>query len=241
MKRPILPRLFAACLFTFALLAAGASAAVAQERRIPFNGELLDAAGRPIRTARVHVRSERDYALTDREGRFGLTDVGPSDTLRIRIGKRRYAVPVEGRRAMRIRLCDEKQVQAEEAPEFVSLGYGFVSRRERTNATNYISGEELRRSGATNILEALQGRVPGLDMTGRHTQSGEGGMQMTLRGTRSFMADSTPAFVVDGVIVPSFEGINLNDVAYVEVMKEATAYGSNGANGAILVHTKMAQ
>ncbi len=217
-----------------------ALAAVAQEYRIPFNGELTDAAGRPVRAARVFVRSERDYALTDREGRFGLTDVGPSDTLRIRIRKRCYTVAVEGRRAMRIRLYDETRMQAEEAPEFVSLGYGFVARRERTNATNYISGEELRRSGYTTILAALQGRVPGLDMTGRNTQSGEGEMQMTMRGTRSFTADSTPAFVVDGVIVPSFEGINLNDVDYIEVMKEATVYGSNGANGAILVHTKMA-
>lgn len=218
----------------FTVLALTASA---QTEKTPFNGELLDLAGKPIRTARIYTTNPKDYALSDRQGRFGLSNIGPQDTLTIQIKKRIYRIPVEGKRSIRIRLADEQSaIKAEEAPEMVSLGYGWVSRRERTNATNYISGEELRKSGYTDIISALQGRVPGLDIVGSH-----GNMQMTMRGTRSFKADSTPAFVVDGVIVPSFEGININDVDYIEVMKEATVYGSQGANGAILVHTKMAQ
>ncbi|MBR5849863.1 MAG: TonB-dependent receptor plug domain-containing protein [Alistipes sp.] len=210
--------------------------ASAQTEKIPFNGELLDLAGKPIRTARIYTIDAKDYALSDREGRFGLSNVGPNDTLKIVVKKALYRVPVAGKQSIRIRLAEEQTaIQTEEAPEFVSLGYGWVSRRERTNATNYISGDELRKSGYTDIISALQGRVPGLDIVGSH-----GNMEMTMRGTRSFKADSTPAFVVDGVIVPSFQGINLNDVDYVEVMKEATVYGSQGANGAILVHTKMA-
>lgn len=211
--------------------------AVAQGEKIPFNGELLDVAGKPIRTARIYTDDKNDYALSDRQGRFGLSNVQADDTLHIVVKKRLYAVPVDGRRSIRIRLADEQSaIRSEEAPEMVSLGYGWVSRRERTNATNYISGEELRKSGYTDIIAALQGRIPGLDITGSH-----GNMQMTIRGTRSFKADSTPAFVVDGVIVPSFEGISINEVDYIEVMKEATVYGSQGANGAILLHTKMAQ
>lgn len=209
----------------------------AQQPKLPFNGELLDGNGKPIRSARVYTASAKDYALTDRSGRFGLSDVRGGDTLHIQLKKQLYAVPVEGKQSIRIFLSDlQSEIKSEEVPEFVSLGYGFVSRRERTNATNYISGDDLRKSGYTNIIEALQGRVPGLDIVGSHGQ-----MQMSMRGTRSFKADSTPAFVVDGVIVPSFEGININDVDYIEVMKEATVYGSNGANGAILLHTKMAR
>ena len=213
-------------------------AAVAQTQKAPFNGIVEDGSGKPVRTARVYVRSPRDYALTDRNGRFGLTGVQPDDTLHIEIKKRLYIIPVANRTGMRICLLDETLFTAEAAPDLVSLGYGFVSRRERTNATNYIAGEDLRRSGYTDIIAALQGRIPGLDIVGRN-RMGEGA-QMSIRGTRTFLGDSTPAFVVDGVIVPSFEGINLNDVDYVEVMKEATVYGSNGANGAILVHTKSA-
>lgn len=214
--------------------------AAAQMQKIPFNGIIEDGAGKPVRTAHVYVRSPRDYALTDREGRFGLVDVRADDTLRIEVKKRLYVVPVANRKGMRIRLLDETIFSADDAPELVSLGYGFVSRRERTNATNYISGDELRRSGSHDIISALQGRVPGLDIVGRSSLIDRGSQQMSIRGTRTFTGNSTPAFVVDGVIVSSLEGINLNDVDYVEVMKEATVYGANGANGAILVHTKAA-
>lgn len=221
-------------LITLLLLVLAAPLA-AQTTNVPFNGELLDLTGKPIRTARIYTTNAKNYALSDRKGRFGLSNVNANDTLHIQVKKNRYEVPVAGRRSIRIRLAEEQSaIRSEEVPEMVSLGYGWVSRRECTNATNYISGEELRKGGYTDIISALQGRIPGLDIVGSHGQ-----MSMTMRGTRSFKADSTPAFVVDGVIVPSFEGINLNDVDYVEVMKEATIYGSNGANGAILVHTKM--
>ena len=140
---------------------------------------------------------------------------------------------------MRIVFADGQAPQAEEDQQLVDLGFGFVSRREYTGASNFISGEELRRSGASDVLSALQGRVPGLNITG---PSGLGGQnqQVNIRGERSFTADATPLFLIDGVVVPSFEGINLNDIDYVEVMKEASVYGSNGANGAIIIHTKTA-
>ena len=220
-------------LFAFLM---GAATAFGQVK-VPFNGELLDLNGKPIRTARIYTDNARNYALSNRQGRFGLSNVAPDDTLHILVKKRLYAVPVNGKRSIRIHLADEQaQICSEEVPAFVSLGYGFVSRRESTNATNYISGEELRKSGYVDILSALQGRVPGLDIVGSH-----GELSMTIRGTRSFKADSTPLFVVDGIIVPSLEGINIYDVDYIEIMKEATVYGSQGANGAILIHTKMAR
>ncbi len=214
------------------LLSLGSSA---QQRAIPFNGELLDKAGSPIRSARIYVRSDRDYALTDRQGRFGLTNIAPHDTLHILIKKQRlYSVPLEGRRSIRIYLADEDDaIHSEEVPEFMSIGYGFVARRERTSASNYISGEELRRSGQHDILLALQGRVPGLNIVGNIEEK-----SINMRGTRSFRASSTPLFVVDGVIVPSLDGFSISEVDYIEVMKEASIYGSQGANGAILIHTK---
>lgn len=209
-------------------------AAVAQEPAIPFNGELLDGTGVPIRSARIYVRSERDYALTDRQGHFGLTNVQAQDTLFILIKKRLYTVPVEGRKSIRIFLPDERDaIHAEEVPEFMSIGYGFVARRERTSASNYISGEELRRTGQHNILQALQGRVPGLNIVGQ----GESTF-VNMRGMRSFRGPSAPLFVIDGVIVPSLDGYSVSDVDYIEVMKEGSIYGSQGANGAILIHTK---
>ena len=209
------------------------------QRVSAFNGVVTDAGGKPVKRAHVWVRSPRDYAMTDNKGQFGLTNVNETDTLHITIKKEDFTIPVAGRKSMRIVFADGKEPQVEEDQQLVDLGFGFVSRREYTGVSNYISGEELRRSGANNVLSALQGRVPGLNITGAPGQGGQN-MQVNIRGERSFTADPTPLFLIDGVVVPSFEGLNLNDIDYVEVMKEASVYGSNGANGAIILHTKTA-
>lgn len=207
------------------------------QEKVAFNGVLTDIAGTPIRKAHVYVKSARDFAITNKAGEFGLTNVLPTDTLKIEIKKDIYTVPVDGKRSMRIRLGDRQNIQTQEDEMLVDLGFGFISRREHTGVSNYISGEELRRSGYNDIISALQGRVSGLNVVGT---SGQGGnyQDVSMRGTRSFTADATPAYVLNNVIVPSFEGVNLNDVDYVEVMKEASVYGANGANGAIIVHLK---
>lgn len=209
------------------------------QRKVPFNGLLMDMSGKPIKKARVYVKTIKDYALTNAKGQFGLTDVMADDTLKILIKKKLYSVPVDGRKSLSIRLADGENIQAKEDLELVDLGFGYVSRREHTGVSNIISGDELRKSGYHNVISALQGRIPGLNITGNGSQGNE--MDVNIRGTRSFTASSTPIFIVDNVKVPSFEGLNLNDVDYVEVMKDASVYGASGSNGVIIVHTKIAK
>lgn len=205
------------------------------QRKSPFNGMLLNLSGSPIKSAHVYVKSPRDYALTNKKGEFGLTDVMPDDTLKIQVKKKLYMLPVNGMRSVMIRLGDEKNIQASEDAGLIDLGFSFVPRRERTVPGNFISGDDLRRSGYHDVLSALQGRVPGLNITGSDQRGAD--RDVNIRGTRTIKGDSTPLFFIDSVKVPSFEGISLNDVDYVEVMKEAGAYGSEGGNGVIIVHT----
>lgn len=196
----------------------------------PFNGIIYDSQGKPLKNAKIYVSDSRKYATSDKKGQFGLTDVQPDDTIHIQIKKRKepYVIPVEGRKSMRILLSDENPL-VEQDEELVNYGYGFVKRREYTGVSNGISGEELVRTGQTDILSALAGKVPGLDIS----PSG-----VTIRGARSFMLSNEPLYVVDGNIVPNFYGINIRDVDHVEVLKDASIYGSRGSNGAILVFTK---
>ena len=215
----------------------------AQQQGIPFNGIVSDISGTPIKGARIYISKAR-IARSDKQGRFGLTDVAATDTIHIYFKKRdtihiyfkkrTYDIPVEGRKSLRVRLGD--QLQAQEDQELVNWGYGFVKKRESLEISNGISGEDLVRSGYTNITMALQGRVPGLvvNQTGRPGQDAE----LNIRGTNSFYADQTPLFVVDGMIVESLDFISVYDVDHIEVLKEASIYGSRGANGAILVTTK---
>lgn len=207
------------------------------EARVPFNGQLFASDG-PVKNARVYVKTAKKYALTDKNGKFGLTDVLPTDTLKIKLKKSKeiVKVPVEGRAGIVIYL-DGENISVKEDEEMVSIGYGWVPKRENLGANVGISGEELRKTGRRDILSALQGKVAGLNISGDGDPWG-GGNTVNIRGQKSFNLSSTPLFLVDDVVVDSFAGINLQDVDYVEVLKDGGIYGSRGANGAILVYTK---
>lgn len=204
------------------------------QRKIPFNGLLLDASGAPIKNAHVYIRNPKAYALSTRKGEFGLTDVSGTDTLHILLKKRLYTVPVSGRKSIKITIADEKNIQAEQDQQLIDIGYGFVRRREHTGASEtFISGKEMQESGASSIIQALQGRVAGLDVTYE-----QGVWKCSMRGTRTIMGDSTPLFVLDGFVTPNIDNINVFDIDYVEILKDGSIYGSQGSNGAIVVWTK---
>ena len=215
--------------FLLAMISLTASA------QIPFNGLVVDVAGKPIKKVRVWADDPNAYATTDKKGRFGFSDQPASDTLYVKYQKEIYSIPLEGRKSIKITLVDTNQpksaaMTAVEAPELMDLGYGYVSRRERMNASEGITGAQLKATGAHDILNGLKGLVPGLEITpdGR----------AIIRGVKSFLSSSEPLYMVDGVQVADFNGININDVESVEVLKDAAIYGSRGANGAILVTTK---
>lgn len=201
-----------------------------------FNGLITDIYDKPVKKARVYVRSPRHYTMTDSKGRFGLTDVKPDDTLRVVIKKETFVIPVEGRRSMSIKIITGSLPTVSEDEQLVQWGFGYVKRREYTGTSNYISGDELRLCPQQTILGALQGRVPGLHII--RDGSPGGPSEARIRGNRSFYASSMPLLILDNVIVDSFDGVNLNDVDYVEVLKDAGIYGAGGANGAIIVHLK---
>lgn len=204
---------------------------------VPFNGLILDSTLSPVNKVKVYTTNERRYARTDKKGRFGLTDVAPDDTLTLVVSKKKIIrIPVEGRTGIKIILQDENGgVKASQDDELVNMGYGYVKRREFTGVSSGISGERLRSTGERNILMALKGCVPGLNITGN---SNSGDVDVNIRGQRSFMLSSTPLYMVDGVEVKSLDFISIYDVDHVEVLKDASQYGSRGANGAILVTTK---
>ncbi|MBQ0057567.1 MAG: TonB-dependent receptor plug domain-containing protein [Bacteroidales bacterium] len=216
-----------------------AQAVLAQKNKtnvVPFNGMVTDIVGQPLKGVKVYSVDKNFVAKTDKQGRFGLSNVSPTDTIHVLYKGEHYDIPVAGRKSLRIRLGDQVLKSADEDVEMADLGYGFVKRREVIQATNGISGEVLRRTGRTNVLDALQGLVPGL--TVRNNSEFGNNATVSMRGVNSINSPITPLFFVDGVEVSSLDFVNIYDVESVEVMKEASIYGSRGANGAILVKTK---
>ena len=208
----------------------------AQERKIPFNGILKDFNEKPTKKARIYIKNPRSYAMSNKLGAFGLTNVNYADTLHIVIKKQTYQVPIEHKRSIVI-LLDTESGKYSTREDFVLLDKRFdhVSHRER-NLGAIISGEKLRQTNSNNLLEALAGKVPGLNIT----KNEQGGVaKANMRGINSFNSDTTPIFVLDGTVISTIDTLPLHDIDYIEVLKDASYYGSRGSNGAILIFTKI--
>ena len=212
-------------------------AAIAQNggQGVPFNGVIVDINNEPVKRARVFVSDADRYALSDRQGRFGLTDVKSTDTLHIKYRGDIYLVPVNGLKSIRIRLADQTQYTAEGDEYLLSKGFNYVKTRERLNASSVITGDDLVRTGRDDLLEALQGLVPSLRVS--KGSVGEGATA-NIRNSTSVNGSTEALYVVDGVIVESLFGVSVYSVDHVEILRDANIYGARGGNGAIVVYTK---
>ncbi len=206
---------------------------ISAQGEVPFNGLVLDREFKPKKGVKIYVKDPKRYTMTDKKGRFGLTDVQPDDTLTLEFSKKeKIRIPVDGARGIKIVLAGDGTAKGEADEELANTGYGYVKRREFTGVSSGISGDRLRATGARDILSGLKGLVPGLNV------SGAGGDEsVNIRGIKSFMSSSTPLYVVDGVVVSSLDYISIYDVDHVEVIKDGAQYGSRGANGAIVATT----
>tara|TARA_R110002050_G_scaffold274283_3_gene418665 strand:+ start:430 stop:3615 length:3186 start_codon:yes stop_codon:yes gene_type:complete len=124
--------------------------------------------------------------------------------------------------------------------EVVAIGYGSVKRKELTGATASVSSDELTKDRVvTSLADALKGKVSGVRIT--QNSGGPGaGSTINIRGATSVFGDNQPLYVVDGFPVENFD-LNADDIASIDVLKDASStaiYGSRGANGVIIVTTQ---
>jgi TonB-linked SusC/RagA family outer membrane protein len=123
--------------------------------------------------------------------------------------------------------------------EVVVIGYGTTKRRDLTGAVVSVKSEEITARPGPNPMESLQGRVAGLDITRSSGQPGAG-INMQLRGTRSFTASGNPLFIING-LPGDYATLNPYDIESIEVLKDASStavYGSAGSNGVVIITTK---
>lgn len=123
--------------------------------------------------------------------------------------------------------------------EVVAIGYGTMRKSDLTGAVTSVSAKQLTKTPAAGLDKALQGRAAGVTV---NSSSGQPGAQaeVRIRGIGT-VNDSSPIYVVDGVITSDINYLNPNDIASTEILKDASStaiYGSRGANGVIIVTTK---
>lgn len=214
-----------------ALMSVGALSAQ-EVQGVPFNGLVLDAAGNPLGKIKIELKGVGAYTYSDKEGRFGFTNVQADDVL-VFIKKRQVVeVAVDGRRSIQVVLLDGGSSEAKESEELVNTGFGYVKKREYTNSSGTISGEFLRRMGTQDLESAIVGRVAGVTKV-----NGE----IVIRNTgkvNATNASQAALILVDGSEVGNLSMVNVQDVESVTILKDGTIYGMRGANGVILIKTR---
>ena len=124
--------------------------------------------------------------------------------------------------------------------EVVVIGYGTVKKSDLSGSVGSIKSDDITKITSINPVQSLQGNVTGVQVTSTSGTPGEN-PAVRIRGVGTF-GNSNPIYVVDGVIVDDISFLNSNDITSMEVLKDASAsaiYGSRGANGVIMVTTKM--
>lgn len=130
-------------------------------------------------------------------------------------------------------------------PENVKVGYGEQSRAEVGGAVQSATAEQLKDAKATQVEKLLEGRFPGVDVV----RTRFGGFSIRIRGVTTFLGNSQPLYVVDGLPVQvdperGLDWLSPAEIARIDVLKdpaETTMYGVRGANGVILITTKRAR
>src|SRR5207253_2555402 len=125
--------------------------------------------------------------------------------------------------------------------EVVVVGYGTQARKDITGSVASVAGEDLQRTPKANAIDAIKGRVPGVDIVTTGNKPGDG-ISIRVRGERSLTASNDPLYVLDGIPMSGGIGdLNPNDIESIEVLKDASAtaiYGSRGASGVVLITTR---
>lgn len=204
----------------------------------PFNGRIIDFAGKPVRKAKIYVKNPKNYAKSDKEGRFGLTDVQPDDTLHVVIGRKTHKIPVDGAKGISIKI-EKEQFFSEEDLELVNMGMGYVRKREYLAPRSGVTHEQLVATGETDLLRAMRGLMPGVTFKENYNkETGFSEFSINIRNATSFNAGTAPLWVVDGSESYDPPSLTVMEVESVEVLKDGAGYGTRGANGVIIVRLR---
>ena len=221
-----------ALMFILAMVAGGMSAQ-------NITGNVTDSSGEPIIGATIMETGTSNGTVTDIDGNFTLSNVKGNQITVSYIGMKTQQVNIAGKSTVNITLEDESTT----LNDVVVIGYGTVRKKDLTGAVSTVKGQDLVKVPVTNVAEALTGKLAGVQIT-TSDGSPDAEMLIRVRGGGSITGDNSPLYIVDGFPVSSISDIASSDIEDITVLKDAAStaiYGSQGANGVILITTKSAK
>lgn len=216
----------------------GKSMSVAQAAK-KVTGTVLDEQGQPMIGVTVRLRDGKAGATTDLDGKFSIEVPQNSVLVFSYIGYQEYTLTVGDRNDYVINMESENAA----LDEVVVIGYQTIKRKDLTGSVASVRGEDVATMPVANVAQALQGKLPGVNVT---TQDGrpDATVSIRVRGGGSISQSNDPLILVDGITVKSLDDIPSDQVESIDVLKDASStaiYGARGANGVILVTTKGAK
>jgi len=198
-------------------------------------GKVMDANGEALIGVSVVQKGTGNGTVTDINGHFSL-EVKPSNAL-IQFSYIGYkSQEVTATANMNVTLREEQEL----LDEVVVIGYGTAKRKDVTTAVSSVSAKDFDVRPIVSAGQALQGKAAGVQVIQPNGAPG-GGTVIRVRGTTSFNGSSDPLYVVDGVPVDNINFLSPNDIANIDILKDASSaaiYGSRGANGVVIITTK---
>lgn len=212
--------------------------AIAVEQATPVSGRVVDETGAGVPGATVVLKGGSIGTATNADGNFTLNVPNGSGTLVISfIGYKSQEVPINNRTTINITLA----IDAQALDEVVVVGYGTQRKADVTGATSSVSAKDLNAGVINNPMQAVQGKVAGLNVVSGGGDPTNNRPAIRLRGTSSLSANSEPLIVIDGVAGADLNTVAPEDIESMDVLKDASAaaiYGSRGSNGVIIITTK---
>lgn len=246
-------KFFCTLLMLYGLLIGSVSA---QEKSVVVTGTITSSQdAEKLIGATIHEKGKTNGAVADVNGNYKIRVSGSSSTLVVSyIGYKTTEVMINGRSKVDIAL----DANASAMQEVVVIGYGTQNRKDVTGSISSISARQLENQPVMTIEQLMQGKASGVQIT-QTTGAPGGQIEVRIRGASSINAGNEPLYVIDGV--PYYNGsqdpggttygtttptnalasLNPNDIASIDVLKDASAtaiYGSRGSNGVIIVTTK---
>lgn len=248
-KRAWLPITLLLCVFF------GFNLSYAQTTKI-IQGVVSDESGETLPGASVTLKGTKNAVLTDVNGKYKITVPNNAEALEFRfVGTDLLEVKIGNRTTINVTM----KTKTTTLSDVVVVGYGVQKKSDLTGAVQRVTQEDLNKEAPTNVLQALQGKVAGVEVTQSEGAPGAS-VNIKIRGAGSFYGSSEPLYVIDGIpfnssssespasigseeraSVNAMDFINPSDIESIDILKDASAtaiYGSRGANGVVLITTR---
>jgi TonB-dependent starch-binding outer membrane protein SusC len=200
------------------------------------SGKVTDRTGAPLPGVTVVIKGTTTGTITNADGLYTISNIPANATLVFSfVGMRTQEMIVGNQTVINVSLQDETFG----IEEVVAIGYGVQKKKLSTGATLQVDGANISKMNTINPLGAVQSQMPGVNIMQNSGQPGSD-FKVKIRGAGT-IGNTSPLFVVDGIIVNSINDLNPSDIESMDVLKDAASaaiYGSRAANGVILITTK---